>query len=209
MQTQISLLTAMVDDLHSLSRVQAGERPDLREAIDPSDLLARALDAMRIQAEASEITLRSAPVAGLPVICGHSLQLHRVLVNLVENAIRHSAPGGEVRLRARRLRGGLEIEVEDEGDGIPTDDRERIFYAFYGRDRSRSGKRSGLGLAIARATVEAHGGRISVADCSQGARIRIWLPAAGLSRLQPPRGRNRDSVQSCNDLISATPDRLN
>jgi signal transduction histidine kinase len=205
MHTQISVLADMVDDLHALSRTQAGDRVAARQAVDPHELVDRALATMRTHAEAAGITLARDSAAGLPVICANPLQLHRVLVNLIENAIRHTAAGGRVLVRARPSRGGLEIEVEDDGEGIPAEDRERVFGAFYGRDRNSSNARSGLGLAIARGTLEAHGGSISVADSPRGARLRLWLPGAPARR---HRRRADDSLHICNELISATPDVL-
>jgi signal transduction histidine kinase len=207
MQTQLSVLTEMVDDLHAISRTQAGDGAAARQAVDPHELVERAVATTRTQAEAAGITLARDSAAGLPVVCAQPIQLHRVLVNLIENAIRHTARGGRVLVRANPSRGGLEIEVEDDGEGIPAEDRERVFHAFYGRDREGSNVRSGLGLAIARATLEAHGGSISVVDSAHGARLRIWLPASSPTRLHPRHGH--DSLHRCNELLSATPDLLN
>jgi signal transduction histidine kinase len=196
MATQISVLTAMVDDLHAVSRFEAGDRAGAFEAgdragafeagdragafeaVDPRRLVERALEMMRIQATAAGVVLELDAPAPLPVICANPLQLHRMLVNLIENAIRHTDEGGSVILRAHPARGSLVIEVEDEGDGIPAADAERVFTAFYGGDRAGSAARSGLGLAMARATIAAHGGHICVAACSRGTRLRISLPVA-------------------------------
>jgi signal transduction histidine kinase len=103
-------------------------------------------------------------------------------MNLMENAIRHARPGGKVVVRAERTLCGVEIEIEDDGDGIAVEDRDRVFDAFYGADGRGSLARSGLGLAIARATVEAHGGRIWLADSRCGTRVRFSLPASSERR---------------------------
>ncbi|MFI6844822.1 cell wall metabolism sensor histidine kinase WalK [Kitasatospora sp. NBC_00085] len=110
-------------------------------------------------------------------------RLHQVVANLVDNACKHSPPGGTVTVRARPGEGpgGLLLEVEDEGPGIPPADRNRVFERF-----SRSGTATaqgpgsdggtGLGLAIARWAVDLHGGRIEVAEAARGCRIEVRLP---------------------------------
>jgi len=106
-----------------------------------------------------------------------------VLFNLIQNAIRHTPADGSVTVRAASADGSVEIEVADTGEGIPAGDRERVFEPFVqGADRSaRTDGSAGLGLAISRAIVEAHGGRIwVVADDgvgpTAGARVRFSLP---------------------------------
>ncbi|MGW3039239.1 sensor histidine kinase [Kitasatospora sp. NPDC001159] len=110
-------------------------------------------------------------------------RLHQVVANLVDNACKHSPPGGTVTVRARPEgeEGGLLLEVQDEGPGIPLADRSRVFERF-----SRSGTATasgpgadggtGLGLAIARWAVDLHGGRIAVAESPSGCRIEVRLP---------------------------------
>ncbi|GGV08172.1 MULTISPECIES: sensor histidine kinase [Kitasatospora] len=110
-------------------------------------------------------------------------RLHQVVANLVDNACKHSPPGGTVTVRARPSAdpGGLLLEVEDEGPGIPLQDRSRVFERF-----SRSGAATaqgpgsdggtGLGLAIARWAVDLHGGQIEVAEAARGCRIEVRLP---------------------------------
>jgi signal transduction histidine kinase len=100
-----------------------------------------------------------------------------VLLNLIENAIRHTREGGRVVVRAERTFRSVELEVDDVGDGIPVAERGRVFGAFHGSDGERAPGRSGLGLPIARAAVEAHGGRIWLAESLQGTRVRLSLPA--------------------------------
>jgi signal transduction histidine kinase len=103
--------------------------------------------------------------------------VRRALDNLIANAIRHSPPGGRVRLAVSRRGGTAHVRVRDEGDGVHRDDRERIFLAGE-RGRSPRGAGRGLGLAIAREIAEAHGGRLSVDPLGPGATFRLSLPIA-------------------------------
>ena len=116
--------------------------------------------------------------AGDPLAIGDRARLQRVLFNLIQNALRHTPPDGAVTVRAERVDDGVEIEVADTGTGIPEEERLRVFDAFHRLDPSRSDGGAGLGLAISRAIVEAHGGRIWVADAEGGTRVRMRLRAA-------------------------------
>ncbi|WP_225846319.1 ATP-binding protein [Streptomyces sp. HPF1205] len=105
-------------------------------------------------------------------------RLHQVVANLVDNAVKHSPPGGRVTVRARSgaAPGSLELDVMDEGPGIPEADRVRVFERFHrGSQPGRDGG-TGLGLAIARWAVDLHGGRIEVAESPSGCRIHVTLP---------------------------------
>jgi signal transduction histidine kinase len=107
-------------------------------------------------------------------------RLHQVVANLVDNAVKHSPPGGRVTVRARGgpTPGSLDLEVRDEGPGIPEADRVRVFERFHrGSHPGRDGG-TGLGLAIARWAVDLHGGRIEVAESPRGCRIHVTLPGA-------------------------------
>jgi signal transduction histidine kinase len=99
-----------------------------------------------------------------------------VLGNLLDNAARHSPPGGTVTVAAHAHGEALVIEVIDEGPGIPTEDRRRVFERFTRGERTTGGG-TGLGLAIAHWVVELHGGTIAVIDTGAGCHIRVSLPA--------------------------------
>jgi signal transduction histidine kinase len=115
--------------------------------------------------------------AGLTVTADAG-RLHQVVANLLDNAVRHSPPGGEVRVTARRRDGerpDVVLEVADDGPGIAPEHRERVFERFHRGGAGGDGG-TGLGLAIARWAVGLHGGTIEVADSAAGCRIRVVLP---------------------------------
>ena len=173
-------LGALIDDLFELSRLEAGELTWRMERVPLGDLVAETVDAMRPDAQAGGVVLHSATPDGRPGVAhANPEQLQRVLLNLLRNAIRHTPPDGSVVVTTEVKGDAVEIEVADTGEGIPPEDRERVFQPFVqGTDPARRHGGTGLGLAISRAIVEAHGGRIWLADTDRGTRVRVRLPAA-------------------------------
>jgi signal transduction histidine kinase len=106
---------------------------------------------------------------------GDPIRLRQVLGNILANALRHSPPGGTIRVRAWRAGEEAWVQVSDQGPGIPEDELERIFERFYRGDKARAGEGAGLGLAIARELVRLHGGRIW-AENRDGATFTFTLP---------------------------------
>jgi signal transduction histidine kinase len=181
MRGQIDTLGALIDDLFELSRLEAGDISWTLQQVPLAGLVDETVAAMRPQAELKGITVSASLPDRLAPARANPEKLQRVLFNLIQNAIRHTPPDGSVVVRAQPAATGVEIEVADTGEGIAPAERERVFTAFYrggADDGVRSGDRSGLGLAVSRAIVEAHGGRIWVADSAEGARVRFNLPVA-------------------------------
>jgi signal transduction histidine kinase len=112
------------------------------------------------------------------VASANAEKVQRVLFNLIQNAIRHTPADGSVTVRARTSGGNVEVEVADNGEGVPAADGERVFEAFYRGDVARGEDGAGLGLAISRAIVEAHGGKIWLEDGSPGTRVHFTLKSA-------------------------------
>jgi signal transduction histidine kinase len=148
------------------------DRVELRELIDDT------VAAMRAPAEASGVSLSAELPAHEVLARANAERVQRVLFNLIQNAIRHTPTDGSVTVRARSGGDGVEVEVVDEGAGVPAGDGERVFEAFYRGDEARSEEGAGLGLAISRAIVEAHGGRIWLEDGAPGTRVRFTLRPA-------------------------------
>jgi signal transduction histidine kinase len=182
MRTHIEALSALIDDLFELSRLEAGDISWTLERVALGELVAETVDAMRLQAQAAGVSVEAAIPDDLAAARANPEKLQRVLFNLIQNAIRHSPADGSVVVRASSLGDMVEVEVADTGPGIPPQERELVFDAFYRGDAARSTAGAGLGLAVARAIVEAHGGRIWLADDESaempGTRVRFSLPLA-------------------------------
>jgi signal transduction histidine kinase len=180
LSTHVRALSALIDDLFELSRLQTGDIRWSMEQVRIDELVSETVAAMAPAAEAKHVAVRAELNGSLAPASANPEQIQRVLFNLIQNAIRHTPADGSVVVRAERLGGELEIEVADTGEGIADDDRARVFDAFFqgGARAARSDGGAGLGLAIARAIVEAHGGRIWLADGdATGTRVRFSLPA--------------------------------
>ena len=166
----------LVADLLLLARADAGRQAP-RLALDLAVVAAEATIEADPLAAGHTLTL-DAPDP-VPVL-GVADDLHRLMANLIENALIHTAPGTPVTVSIRATNGSAVIVVEDRGPGIPEPMRERIFERFARGGGDSAGGGSGLGLAIVRAVAEAHGGRVEVLDApGGGARFVITLPLAG------------------------------
>ncbi|HSC03155.1 MAG TPA: HAMP domain-containing sensor histidine kinase [Solirubrobacteraceae bacterium] len=180
MGTHIDALSVLIDDLFELSRLEAGDINWTREQVPLQELVGETVEAMRVQAEAKGVAVLAEVPETLRPAQANPEKLQRVLFNLIQNAIRHTPADGSVVVRAESVATGIEFEVADTGDGIAPEERERVFTAFYrgGADSARTSPGAGLGLAVSRAIVEAHGGRIWLAEAPIGTRVRFSLPAA-------------------------------
>ena len=159
-------LNRLVGNILDLARIRAGALIPRRVPTDVQEVAEAVLARMRPQL--AHVRVELAVPEDLPEIAADPMQLDQVLTNLVENAARHSPPGGVVGIRVSREGDAVRVRVSDEGPGIPPAQREKVFEPFYrGREEpERPG--SGLGLSIARAVVTAHGGRIWVEDIADG-----------------------------------------
>ncbi|MGA2928739.1 MAG: HAMP domain-containing sensor histidine kinase [Solirubrobacteraceae bacterium] len=179
MRTHIDALGALIDDLFELSRLESGDISWSLEQVRLGDLVAETVEAMRVQAEVKGVAVVVEVPHALRTAHANPEKLQRVLFNLIQNAIRHTPADGSVVVRAEPVADRIEIEVADTGDGIAPDERDRVFTPFYrgGADTARTSAGAGLGLAVSRAIVEAHGGRIWLADATAGTRVRFSVPA--------------------------------
>lgn len=179
MRTHIDALGALIDDLFELSRLESGDISWSLEQVPLGELVEETVEAMRVQADLKRVAVVAEVPRSLRTAHANPEKLQRVLFNLIQNAIRHTPADGSVVVRAEPVADRIEIEVADTGDGIAPAERERVFTPFYrgGADTARTGAGAGLGLAVSRAIVEAHGGRIWLADTTRGTRVRFSVPA--------------------------------
>ena len=164
MQTEVDHLSHLVEDLMTLAKADAGEMTLKCQPVALADLLDRIAKTYELQAENKHITLTNRAEPDLPKLNMDEKRMTQVLGNLVSNAIRHTPPGGQVSLAALRADNVIKLVVSDTGEGITASALPFVFDRFFRGDKSRfaTGEESGLGLAIAKSLVEAHGGRIAV-----------------------------------------------
>ncbi|MEE9507965.1 MAG: HAMP domain-containing sensor histidine kinase, partial [Anaerolineales bacterium] len=154
-------LGRLVEDLLDLARLDAGQIEFDRHPVDLSILLQSIVDRMSLSAAEKSVQLER-HLDGLAPMIGDGDRLAQVFTNLLDNAIKHTPEGGTVRLHGETEAGWISIHVDDSGRGIPNEDLSHIFERFYQVDKARRGGKGrgvGLGLAISRQIVEAHGGR--------------------------------------------------
>ncbi len=165
-------LDRLVANLLSLSRIEAHALVPELQAVDLEELCTDRV--RRLSRVLRDVTVETHLPPGLPLVDADYVLLDQVLTNLLENAARHSPPGGTVRIDACERGEMMEVSVSDQGSGVPSSERAQIFEPF--RTGSSPQRSSGVGLAICRAIVEAHGGTITIGDASPGARFTFTLP---------------------------------
>jgi signal transduction histidine kinase len=182
--SETRVLARLVEDLRVLSQAEAGQLAMQWEIIDARELLADIATSFIGQAQAAGVALDiSDDQGGAPLpIRGDYGRMEQVLGNLLANALRHTPAGGAITLAAAPHAGRIRLRVVDTGEGIPVEDLPCVFDRFWRGDRARThgeGASSGLGLAIARQLVQAHGGTIAVqSTAGAGATFIIDLPPA-------------------------------
>lgn len=168
-------LQTMLQALMDISEAETGTMKLVREPVVLADLAAQVADVYGIVAEEKGVGLRVEVPAGLTVLADR-VRLQQVLANLVDNALKYTPTGGQVRVSAATAGTGAVVEVRDTGLGIPGEDLPRIWQRLYRGDKSRSAKGLGLGLSLVKAVVEAHGGRATVESTpGQGSVFRVHL----------------------------------
>jgi two-component system phosphate regulon sensor histidine kinase PhoR len=174
-------LGRLTDDLLKLAQIEAGQ--SLREAhpVAVADIIAPCMEIARIKADEKELLLEADYGSDLPILFGDVYSFREILQNLLDNALRYTAPGGRIHVKATVEESEMVFSVADTGIGIPKADQDRIFERFYRADaaRSRESGGTGLGLSIVKHLVEAHGGRIRVeSEVGRGSTFYVHLPLA-------------------------------
>ena len=193
MAQETARMTRLVEDLLTLSRIELAAHQPPTEALDPEAVLSTAMERLQPVAERSRVTLRLEAGPDLPAVRGDADQLHQVLVNLIDNAIKYGGAGKTVRVQATALAAGpadagpvsgrpcLLIRVVDEGEGIPREHLPRLTERFYRVDkaRSRGAGGTGLGLAIVKHILRRHQAHLAIeSEPGKGSTFSVFLPAA-------------------------------
>jgi len=155
-------LNRLVNDLHELAQAESKQLPLHLQETNLNEFLATSIDIFHAAAESKQITLQSQIEPNLPLVMVDMARLKQVLQNLLANALRHTPSGGMITVKAMAQGGHITLMVQDSGEGILPEHLPHVFDRFYRADpaRSRDQGGAGLGLAIVRAIVEAHGGQI-------------------------------------------------
>lgn len=189
MLTQSERLGRLVEQLLDLSRLESGDVPLAREPVWLGPLVSEVVSEIEVSRAGRDVTVDGEVPADLPPVFADRERVHQVLFNLLDNAVRFTPPGGRVLVAATRHNGNCEVRVEDTGSGIAPEHLPRLFERFYRADsaRSRDDGGTGIGLAIARSVVEAHGGHIKAeSEVGKGSvftfELPVVAPAAGTRR---------------------------
>jgi signal transduction histidine kinase len=178
---QVRQLERLIDDLFELARLEAGAQELDRAAVTVAAIVEEVVESARVHAETLAIALTASFEENLPSLFVDASRLGRALLNVVGNALHYTHPNGAVTVSACRQGAFVTISVRDTGTGIAAGDLPYVFDSFYRGEKSRSRQHggAGLGLAIARALVEAHGGRTwADSEPGIGTAVHLSLPIA-------------------------------
>lgn len=157
----IARMTALVDELLELSRLESGQMPIHLSPVSVGDVIAGTVERFSFAAASTGVQLAQSVPPDMPYVMAEEGKLSQILTNLVENALRFTPDGGRITLSAERDAQWVTVSVADTGIGIPREHLSHIFERFYKVDRSRRDGGTGLGLAIVKHLVQAHGGEVS------------------------------------------------
>ncbi len=173
-------LTTLINDLHELAQAEAQQLPLHKQPADIAQLVKDITAVFKPAAAAKQIELRVALLGAMPTIEVDTARMRQVLHNLLDNALRHTPGNGRVHITVEQTEAGLQIKIADSGAGIEPEALPHVFDRFYRADsaRSREHDSAGLGLAIVRAIVGAHGGSVTVTSpgLNQGSTFILTLP---------------------------------
>jgi signal transduction histidine kinase len=178
---EASSLSRLVNDLQELSLADADEIKLVKQPENVANLIKEGVTAIQTKAAARGLTISPDLPATLPIANIDSHRIKQVLLNLLENAVAHTDPGGRITVTAKQQGNQIHISVADTGEGIPAKELPLIFERFYRVDKSRTRATggSGLGLTIAKRLVEAHGGTIEVkSEPGQGSTFTFTIPVS-------------------------------
>ena len=174
--TELDNVEALLDQLVEFARIEAGQRARMVETVSVAELAHEAIEALTPVADQRQVALELHASTSAD-ITANSLDISRVLRNLIENAIRHSPAGTSAAVVITTDTDGITVVVADHGEGFPAEFRDHAFDPFTRADPARATRtgHAGLGLAITRALVQQHGGRVWLGD-GPGGDVHVWFP---------------------------------
>jgi len=174
---EVERLTQIVVELTELSRIETGEAELRLEPVNLNLLVEEVITQLSPQVERQQLTVDKKIDTNLPSVQADKRRIRQTIVNLIHNAIKFTDPGGKILVTTRIHRGSVTVDISDTGIGIAKSDLPHVFERFYKGDRDRSGGGTGMGLAIAKHVVEAHGGSIWVqSEEGKGSTFSFSLP---------------------------------
>jgi two-component system phosphate regulon sensor histidine kinase PhoR len=184
--SEVARLTQLVAELTELSRIETGKAELEKEPVDLNQLVEEVIAQLSPQAERQKIAISQDCAADLPSVPADKDRVRQVIANLVHNAIKFTRPGGRITITTKMLEGSVVVDIADTGIGIPKEDLARVFERFYKGDKARAGEGTGMGLAIAKHVIEAHGGNIWVeSEEGKGSTFSFSLPLQASSKQRP------------------------
>jgi two-component system phosphate regulon sensor histidine kinase PhoR len=181
--SEVDRLTQLVAELTELSRIETGKAELRKEPVDLNQLVDEVIAQLRPQADRQKLSISRETAVDLPSVPTDKDRVRQVVANLVHNAIKFTPAGGEITITTRALEGSVAVDITDTGIGISKEDLARVFERFYKGDKARAGEGTGMGLAIAKHVVEAHGGSIWVrSEEGKGSTFSFSLPFSAGSK---------------------------
>ncbi|MGH2532701.1 MAG: ATP-binding protein [Thermomicrobiales bacterium] len=183
--SEVDRLSALVNELLDLGRLESGRVTLKLEALDSAEVLRHGAERLRPQTERAGLTLDILVPDGLPTMAADRARIEQVLINLVHNAIKFTPTGGRIEVSATVADEMVEVSVADTGVGIDEEELPRVFERFYKADKSRRSDGTGLGLAITKHIVQAHQGTVwATSTLGEGSTFTFTIPLAG-ERIEP------------------------
>jgi two-component system phosphate regulon sensor histidine kinase PhoR len=174
---EVDRLTQLVAELTELSRIETGKAELKLEPVNINDLAEEVIAQLKPQAERQRLSLVKELASELPQAPADRARIRQVIVNLLHNAIKFTDPGGRITVTTRGEGNSVTMAIADTGRGISSEDLPHVFERFYKGDKVRAGEGTGMGLAIAKHIVEAHGGHIRVeSQEGRGSTFSFSLP---------------------------------
>lgn len=195
--TEAQRMSRMVSELLNLTRLENGLSALHLQTADLGQVISQLVGAMQPQAIESGVKLKAKLGGSGATVLGDVDKLKQAFGNLIDNALKHTPDGGTVSVQVSDVPGGVEVLVQDTGEGIPPEDLPRVMERFYQIDKARSSRSIGLGLAIAREIIQAHRGQITIESApGAGTTVKVVLPVDARSMESQQNGKRKQQARA-------------